>query len=49
MLLTVYTYCIGMYKYIALVFKLEDLKITFYYSLSTIFNVSGNFLAPSIW
>ena len=48
-LLTVYTYSIGMFKYIAIMFKLEDSTITLYYSLSTIFNVSGNFLAPYLW
>ena len=48
-LLTVYTYSIGMFKYIAIMFKLEDSTITFYYSISTIFNVTGNFLAPYLW
>ena len=48
-MLTVYAYSSAMYKYIAIMFRLQDSTITFYYSISTIFNLSGNFLAPYLW
>ena len=48
-MLTVCAYSSAMYKYIAIMFRLQDSTIIFYYSISTIFNLSGNFLAPYLW
>ena len=47
--LTVYTYSNGMYKYISVMFKINDSTINAYYSISTILNLSGNFFAPYLW